>query len=252
MKRMFKAVFQQPYTMREISAAIERHLIKPPFPPEWYEVAQSVKDADGRGLADRWREKFIIDEINDVTARPTWRTQKQKLVENILDHVQVVKFKKHMNKVQSDEAKEFLFRGCYDDNFELWEKTSLLAQEFMTSIVSEVVLTEIGTKLYSFDNSLKDQLQCWDEIIDRFQDLKCTLWDGVFLSDDGEIMLAFMHEVMTPILQDYSSLNKRTSRQIAAEDFDPIEAQERYMQIEYKILEVGQHILAARGEEDKD
>jgi hypothetical protein len=254
MRRFLKTVFQKPYTSQELAATIEAHLIRPPFPKEWYEVAQSVRDKNGRGLADAWREKLIIDELNDVASRPTWKTQKQKLLEYVLDHVQIVKFQKHMNKIKTEEAKEILFRGCYEDDFEVWQKTSLLCQQFMTSVVSEVVLLEIGHRLYGFDDFLKLQLEYWDGLTNRFQELKCNLWDSVFLAEEPELVQEFAIEVMHPILQEYSALVKLTSREIAAGDFDIKEIQERNLQVEYKLMEVGDHLLKTSGvpEEELD
>lgn len=49
MIRFLKTVFQRLYTAKEIAATIEKHLIKPPLPPEWYDVAQSARDRQERG-----------------------------------------------------------------------------------------------------------------------------------------------------------------------------------------------------------
>jgi hypothetical protein len=248
MKRMFKAAFQQPYTPREIAATIETHLIKPPFPGKWYDVAQSVKDKNGRGLADAWRETMIIDEIKDIASRPTWKTQKQKLLEYILDHKHITKFYIHMKDVKNEEARDILFEGCYDDKFMEWENTSLLSQQFLTSMVSEAVLYEIGKRLYHFDNFLDLQLEYWNGLTNRFQELKCGLWDRVYSSDDIEAMHEFMREVLHPLLSEYSGLVKTTSRQIASECLDIEAIKQKNLEIETQIIEIGQILLDAADE----
>jgi len=65
MRRMYKAVFKQPYTSQELAATVEAYLIQPPLPNEWYDVAQLMMDKDGRGLADGWRETLFVDELNE-------------------------------------------------------------------------------------------------------------------------------------------------------------------------------------------
>jgi hypothetical protein len=86
LKRFAKVILQRPFTREEVAESIEKHLIKPPMPDDWYRVAQLVRSRDGTNLADGWRETLIMDEIKYFTDRPTWGTQRQALIELMLDH----------------------------------------------------------------------------------------------------------------------------------------------------------------------
>ena len=243
MKRIFKAVFHQPYTAKELATTIERHLIRPPFPRDWYDVAQSLKDSRGRGLVDGWRETLIIDEINEIASRLTWKTQRRRLVEYLLDFAKSVAFNKNMNQVKSAEAKDILLNEYLSNEFSVSAKAAFLNQEAMVRVVSGVVLRELGHRLYGFDEPLKLQLEYWEKLTDRFHSIKCSFCEVLVHADDVALFDEFTSQVLNPLLQEYCQIMELSSRQILSGDFDAAEMHERNMQVEYKIMEMREHLL---------
>lgn len=207
LKHFAKALLQRPFTREEIAASIEKHLIKPPLPDEWYEVAQLARSRQGKGLADGWRETLIMNEIRYITDRPTWGTQRQALIELMLDHKMLSQSYKWCNKCKSEMAKEYLIHDMYNTEWPLRTRISLFAQQYIVSILSYVVLDEIGRNLYRFNQKTEVEFEFWDGILDRFQSLRWGMWDVVFLDKEKQQeMLDFMEVCITPILSRYGNI----------------------------------------------
>jgi hypothetical protein len=218
------------------------------MPDEWYQVAQLVKSRQGKGLADGWRETLIMDDIKYFTDRPTWGTQRQALIELMLDHKMLFHAYKWCDKCKSEMTKEHLIRDMYNTEWPLNTRLSLFAQQFIVSITSYVVLDEIGHKLYRFDKNIQDEFKFWHELSDRFQSLKWHMWDVVFLDEEKlNEMSAFMDAYIAPILKRYVNIVDTVRDRIIVSGLDLEQIDLARMDIESVEEEIDQLKQGLRG-----
>jgi hypothetical protein len=188
-----------------------------------------------------------LNEINDIASRPTWATQKQKLIEHVLDHIRILSFHRHLCKLDSNDVKEFLLLDTYETNYPLALKMSLLTQQFIVSVLSQYVVLEIGFKCYKFNKLHERQIEFLDNMTDRFQSLRCRLWECALNAEDTNHMVDFMLEIMNPILKEYSTLIELASTQIASSSLDAEDIRRRYLAVEDQIAEVGKILTESAG-----
>ena len=82
-----KGAFRRPLTEADLIRLAEKHLRRPPFPPDYYDVVASIRaQKDGGSLIDLWRVEFR-EKLVRIGGEVTWQLQRAVLLREIIDTV---------------------------------------------------------------------------------------------------------------------------------------------------------------------